>query len=70
MTDRTILIEADAETIRVTVTPPVEGFDYDQPHADYRAARGYAGGLRMTCGWPILDRVGDMTAHRKGVRRG
>lgn len=68
MTDHSIVIEAEADMIRVTVTPPVEGFDYDDTHPDYRAARGYAGGLRMSCGWPIVDRVGDMTATRKGVR--
>lgn len=70
MADHRILIERDADSIRVTVTPPVEGFDYDQPHDDYRSARGYAGGLRMSCGWPIVDHVGDMPATRKAVRNG
>jgi len=70
MADHSILIEQSADAVRVTVTPPVTGFDYDDTLPDYRAARGYAGGLRMSCGWPIVDRVGDMGATRKAVRRG
>lgn len=70
MADHSIIIEQDAGAIRVTVKPPVDGFDYDQPHDDYRSARGYAGGLRMSCGWPIVDRVGDMSATQKGVCNG
>jgi hypothetical protein len=37
------------------VPPPTEGAGFDQAHATYKAARGYAGGLRMVTGWNLVD---------------
>lgn len=37
--------------------PPGESLDRE--FATYRDARGWAGGLRLTRGWPIRDECGD-----------
>jgi hypothetical protein len=40
----------------VEVLPPfTDGANFDQFHATYKAARGYAGGLRMCMGYPVAD---------------
>lgn len=44
----------------VKILPPLaDGRSFDQEHATYRAARGYAGGLRLILGLPMLDLVGE-----------
>lgn len=45
--------------IVVTVRPKPDGDDLDAGFPDYKRARGWAGGLRMTHGWRIVDHVGD-----------
>lgn len=57
--DRIITISHCPEGFAVCVTPPVDGDDLDQTFADHRRARGWAGGLRMTRGWRIVDLASD-----------
>ncbi|MBB5685653.1 hypothetical protein [Sphingobium boeckii] len=42
----------------VRIKPPLADKDWDREFATYREARGWAGGLRMTHGWKIIDRTG------------
>jgi hypothetical protein len=40
----------------VTIEPPLaDGRKFDRELATYREARGYAGGLRMSLGLPVVD---------------
>jgi hypothetical protein len=43
----------------VKVVPPLPGEPLDAEFAEYRKARGWAGGLRMTRGWRIVDQTGE-----------
>lgn len=52
--DHRILLRRDGAAYTVTIDPPTA----DHPlrrFADYRDARGYAGGLRMVKGWILID---------------
>ena len=50
--------EPFGEGFDVRVKPPVENHDWDREFPTYREARGWAGGLKMSHGWKILDRTG------------
>lgn len=56
--ERSILLRPDPETgaFAVEVLPPFEGIGHDRTFPVYRQARGYAGGLRMCLGLPVVDR--------------
>lgn len=44
----------------VEVLPPfAEGASFDQSFPTYKAARGYAGGLRLCLGLPLVDLCGE-----------
>lgn len=55
--ERIIVITPAPAGFRVQVQPPVEGEDLDTDLPDYRKARGWAGGLRLTRGWKLVDHV-------------
>jgi hypothetical protein len=54
---RQIVLSSMPEGFRVEVQPPVEGEDLDANFPDYRRARGWAGGLRFSRGWKLIDRT-------------
>lgn len=54
---RLIILSATETGFRVEVQPPVEGEDLDADFAVYRKARGWAGGLRLTRGWRLIDQT-------------
>ena len=56
--ERQILLRPDVETggFAVEVLPPFDGIGHDQCHLTYKAARSYAGGLRMVLGLELVDR--------------
>lgn len=67
---RACLMLAPSPHIRVTpipggrfdvevIPPPAEGASFDQTFPTYKAARGYAGGLRLVTGWPLIDLAED-----------
>jgi hypothetical protein len=39
----------------VEILPPLDAGNFDKHFEDYRQARGYAAGLRMTLGLPLID---------------
>lgn len=39
----------------VEIVPPLEAGNFDDHFKEYRAARGYAAGLRMSLGLPLVD---------------
>jgi hypothetical protein len=54
--DAIVIVEQDGETYTVRVEPPQEGFTEPQSFDRYKAARGFAGGVRLTRGYAIDDR--------------
>jgi hypothetical protein len=42
----------------VEIIPPLEAGNFDQHHATYKSARGYAAGLRLVLGMPVVDLCG------------
>jgi hypothetical protein len=54
---RQIILSAIPEGFRVQVQPPVEGEDLNADFPDYRRARGWAGGLRFTRGFRLVDQT-------------
>lgn len=57
MTERRIIISALPEGYRVEVQPPIEGEELDADFPVYRKARGWAGGLRLSRGWRVIDQT-------------
>jgi hypothetical protein len=53
--DRQIIIRPIGSGFAVTIEPPMGGEDLNGTFDAYKNARGWAGGLRMTRGWKILD---------------
>lgn len=53
--ERTITIATDAAGCRVTVTPPVPGFDFDLIDKPEAYARTYARSLARHHGWTLRD---------------
>lgn len=53
--DRHIVVAANGSGFIVRIVPPVEGEDLAGDFDSYRNARGWAGGLRMTRGWRVVD---------------
>jgi hypothetical protein len=43
----------------VTVEPPVDDHPLDREFDNHRSAYGYASGLRMTLGFPVIDQAGE-----------
>jgi len=41
----------------VEVLPPLEGESFDREYPTYQEALGWAGGLRLTHGWRVVDKV-------------
>ena len=55
--ERRIILTALPNGYRVQVIPPVEGEDLDADFPLYRKARGWAGGLRLSRGWRLIDQT-------------
>lgn len=57
MTAHRIIIrrEAFGDRIDVVIEPPLCGESFDKDFPNHREARGYAGGIKMTRGYPIVD---------------
>lgn len=55
---RTILLRPDPEGLgfEVAICPPYVGIGHDRVLPDYRQARGYASGLKLCLGLPLVDR--------------
>jgi len=57
---RQIVIRPDEGGFMVEILPPfTEGASFDQWEPTLKAARGYAGGLRMCLGLKVLDLAGE-----------
>lgn len=54
---RSVIVEPAGDEFSVRVDPPCLGGFFDRSFAEYKRARGYAGGLRLTHRWPIDDRA-------------
>lgn len=48
----------------VEIIPPLEAGNFDQHHETYPQARGYAGGLKMVLGLPVVDLCGEADGPR------
>ena len=59
--ERSIYVRLSAGGFCVDVEPAVEGRDYSHASTTAKEARGYAGGLKLTNGWPIVDLTIDGT---------
>lgn len=53
--DHRILINKAGDRYSVTVDPVPAGESFAAGFDTHKAARGFAGGVRMTRGWPIVD---------------
>ncbi|WP_070154097.1 hypothetical protein [Sphingobium phenoxybenzoativorans] len=53
--DHKIILTSNGSGFTVRIDPPIEGEDLDGDFDSYRNARGWAGGIRMTRGWRIVD---------------
>lgn len=51
-----IVLAALGSGFTVRIEPPLEGEDLDGDFDAYKNARGWAGGLRMTRGWSLVDK--------------
>lgn len=43
----------------VEIVPPLEAGNFDQNFPEYKQARGYGAGLRMSLGLPLVDLCGE-----------
>ncbi|CAN5349962.1 hypothetical protein BH10PSE12_BH10PSE12_18910 [soil metagenome] len=59
MTDRRIILDRLGSGFSVRIDPPLEGEDLNGDFDSYRNARGWAGGVRMTRGWLLMDQTGE-----------
>jgi hypothetical protein len=51
-----VMSEIPGGGVSVKIEPPIlEGETFERDFPNHRAARGYAGGIRMTRGYPIRD---------------
>jgi hypothetical protein len=55
MTEPKIIVTRDGAEFVVAIEPPVGGIDHSARYPAHRDAFGYAVGLRMTQGWPVVD---------------
>ena len=53
--DRKIVFRSSPQGFVVDVEPVVEGRNYSASHGTLRVPQVYAGGLRLTHGWQIID---------------
>jgi hypothetical protein len=70
MAEHTIIIrhEPFGTGFDVTIEPPLEGESFDRELPTHKEAFGFAGGLRMVRGWPVLDLASDVA--REDLARG
>ncbi len=54
-----IHIRPHALGVTVSIEPDAHGEDVGGNFPDARKARGYASGLKMVRGWPIVDHIGE-----------
>ena len=54
MSEHTVHITRDGGAFLVAIVPPSEDYP-PQVFDNHKTARGFAGGIRMTRGWPISD---------------
>lgn len=55
--NHTVHLSRDGGAYLVAVVPPVDDYP-PQLFPTHKAARGFAGGIRMCRGWPIQDETG------------
>jgi hypothetical protein len=56
---RSLIRSAPAGGFTVTIEPPLESENFDGAYPTHKAAFGYAIGLRMVRGWPVVDLASD-----------
>ena len=59
-TERRIVIKHDAfdpNRFDVMVIPPITSHPLDREHDNIRSARGYASGLKLALGIPVIDEI-------------
>ena len=63
-----IYIDSATDGFAVTVQPPPSDQSFDQTFPTHRAARGWAGGIRLSRGGTIIDRTygTDAPAQQRG----
>ena len=54
----TISRQSDGDGFIVEVVPPANGNYHDRQLPTLKEAYGYASGLRMCTGWPLIDLTG------------
>ncbi len=61
-TARRIIIRPEmwGDRIDVVIEPPLVGESFDKDFATHHEARGYAGGIKLTRGFPIVDMASDI----------
>jgi hypothetical protein len=59
VTDHRIILKRVGDRFAVRVEPPLESESFDTDRDTYKQARGFAGGLRLSRGWPIDDHAAD-----------
>jgi len=52
-----IIVRAVGSAFTVRIEPPIEGEDLNGVFDNYKNARGWAGGIRMTRGFKLIDEV-------------
>lgn len=53
------LRDGEVDGFVLEVVPPPEGVGHDQEFRTHKHAYGYAVGLRMSTGWPVMDMSSD-----------
>lgn len=59
MADHRSVIRRADDGFTVTIEPALEGESFDGAYPSHKAAFGYAIGLRMVRGWPVVDLATD-----------
>jgi len=54
-----IFIRPDGEGYAVSVEPEQPGTNWERAYPTHREARGWAGGIRLSTGWKLVDLCGD-----------
>jgi hypothetical protein len=67
MADRahTVLLRDDSLSglFHVEIVPPLDAGNFDQSFKTHKQARGYAGGLRLCLGFPLVDKTAEGLAN-------
>jgi len=52
-----IILKRAGDRFAVVIEPPLSGESFDTQRTTYKEARGFAGGVRLSRGWPIDDQT-------------